>query len=417
MAQIVPPEIPYDEKTAAAIKDFYKKQKTKAALYKVADDGKLQVFDSKDGSVKSTIELKVFRPITIEEREAQEQERLDKLTMLDTLFETARDELRAAIAQYKETGNVRPVLDASKEVETIELRRVKARSAIRGIRLIPNPVTSDILFDEPYEKRKLFGTHNLLGGKDMLGEGIYSLLRRDFPTHVAYGRYLEPTEEALAAAAAGAEEGLGAGVTVKLVNGVTARLFYEEKDVNNGFLSPMWPANFVYKEVEYSSAYQAYQAERMREKAKEDIVAQIMGTRSVRTIRLAVKKVPGPVANPQATWTGILDAVYKAHPEMAELLLRTGTDSLVYADPEIGAGGVGRGASDKRVLDPAQWQSDNVVGKALETIRAQIREAGGSLEGGAPQEEAKERVISEKEQAAAKKGAIINVRRSGGGGH
>jgi predicted NAD-dependent protein-ADP-ribosyltransferase YbiA (DUF1768 family) len=411
MAQMIPPEVPYDDKTAAAIKDFYKKQKTKANLYKVADDGKLQIFNGKEGALKSTIELKVFRPITVEEREAQEQDRLDKLTMLDTLFENARETLRQALANYKETGIILPVLEANKEVEDIELRRVKVRSAIRGIRLIPNPVTSQILFDEPYETRKLFGRHNLFGKDDMLGEGIHSLLRRDFPTHIAYGRYVEPTAEAVEAAKAGAEEGIVGGVSVKLATGVSARLFYETDDVNNGFMSPLWPANFIYKEVEYSSAYQAYQAERMREKAKNDIVASILGTRSARTIRLLVKKVPGPVANPQATWSGILDALYKQHPELSDLLVKTGTDSLVYADPEIGAGGVGRGVSDRRVLDPAQWQSDNVVGKVLETIRAQIREAGGKLEGGGV-EEAKERVISEEKQASVKKGAIINVRRN-----
>lgn len=414
MAQATPPEVPYDVKTAALIRDFYKKQKSKADSYRVSEDGKLQIFEPKDGSLKQTIELKVFRPITVEEREAQEQERLDKLATLDTLYENARETLRQALANYKETGQSMPVLEANKEVEDIELRRVKIRSAVRDIRLIPNPVTSQILFDEPYETRKLFGAHNLFGTqKDPLGEGIYSLIRREFPTHIAYGRYEEPSEEAVEAARAGAADALAATVSVKLANGVTARLFYETDDIHNGFLSPLWPANFVYKEVEYSSAYQAYQVERMNEKAKPDIVKSLMGTRSTRTIRLLTRKILGDVSNPQATWGGILDALYKQHPELADKLVKTGTDSLVYADPDIGAGGVGRGPTDKKILDPAQWQSDNVVGKALETIRAQIREAGGSQDGGAPTEDAKERVITEEQQAKAKKGAIIHVRRGG----
>lgn len=414
MAQATPPEIPYDDKTAASIKDFYKKQKTKANLYKVADNGALQTFESKDGSLKSTIDLKVFRPITVEEREAQEQDRLDKLATLDTLFENARENLRLALANYRETGQIQPVLDANKEVEDIELRRVKVRSMVRGVRLIPNPVTRDILFDEPYETRKLFGAHNLLSAqKDLLSDGIYSLIRREFATHIAYGRYEEPTAEALEAARAEASDALVSSVSVKLTNGITARLFYDTDDVNNGFMSPLWPVTFIYKEVEYSSAYQAYQVERMREKAKEDIARSLMGTRSTRTIRLLTRKVQGAVANPQSTWTGILDAVYKQHPELAERLLKTGADSLVYAEPDVGAGGVGRGANDKKILDPSQWQSDNVVGKVLEAIRAQIREAGGALEGGgSPTGDAKERVISEEKQAAVKKGAIINVRRS-----
>jgi predicted NAD-dependent protein-ADP-ribosyltransferase YbiA (DUF1768 family) len=412
MAQATPPEIPYDEKTAADIKNFYKKQKTKPDLYKVADDGKLQIFNAKDGVLASTIELKVFRPITAEERETQEQDRLDKLATLDILYENAKGNLRQALANYRDTGQIVPVLEANKEVEDIELRRVNVRSAVRSIKVIPNPVTSQVLFDEPYETRKLFGAHNLFGSKkDELSKGIYSLLRRDFPIHINYGRYEEPSAEAVAAAKAVAVNALETTVSVKLANGVTARLFYETDDVNNGFLSPLWPANFIYKETEYSSAYQAYQVERMREKAKDDIAKSLLGTRSTRTIRLLTRKILGAVANPQATLSGILEALYQQHPELADRLVRTGTDSLVYADADVGVGGVGRGASDRKVLDPAQWQSDNVVGKVLETIRAQIREAGGALEE-VPVEEANEAVISEEEQASAKKAAIINARRA-----
>ena len=415
MAQATPPEIPYDSKTAALIQDFYKKQSSKKGnLYKVSDDGKLQIFAPKDGSLQQSIELKVFRPITEEEREAQEQERLDKLATLDILYENAKDTLRQALAQYKETGQTMPVLEASKELQTLEFRRVKVRSAVRDIRLIPNPVTSQVLFDEPYETRKLFGAHNLFGSQaDHLAGGIYSLIRRDFPNHTVYGRYESPSAEALEAAKAVTADVLGLSASVKLANGVTARLFYETDDYNNGFLSPMWPANFVYKETQYSSAYQAYQVLRMREKGKEDIVASLLGTRSTRTIRLQTRKIPGAVANPQAMWTGILTALYQQQPELADKLVKTGTDSLVYADPDGAiSGGVGLGPTDKKILTPAQWKADNVVGKVLETIRAQIREAGGSMEGGAPVEDAKERVISEEEQASAKKGAIINVRRS-----
>jgi hypothetical protein len=57
------------------------------------------------------------------------------------------------------------------------------------------------------------------------------------------------------------------------------------------------------------------------------------------------------------------------------------------------------------------WKGENAAGLAQETVRSRLREATLSE---APVEEAKEGVVSEEEQAAAKVGAIINAKRGGG---
>ena len=401
----IPAAIPYNTKTATQIKTFYTFKSKKPDQYRVGDDGSLNIY-SKTGELESSIKLKSYRPITTEERSTMESYRLDKLAGLDVVYEHERRKLLAAYAEYKTTGNITPVLLANKRVNDIELQRVDARSAVRGVKTIPVPKVNDVIFDEPYETRKLFGHHNALGGKDMILEGIFVLERRNFPATLFYGRY-EDTPEAAAAAAEAAPEQGGAesAASVRLTSGLTARLFFRPEDPQNGVLSPLWPVNFIHKETQYACAYQAYEAERMAEQGQAEVRAKILKTRSARTVGIQTVKFTTPAKNPTALWTGILTDMYKQHPELLEKLLATGQDSLVYADPRAGAGGVGIGADNLKILDPGNWKSENVVGKVMEGLRATFREQG-KVEA-APPPEAKESVISEEEQEAAKKAAII----------
>jgi hypothetical protein len=192
---------------------------------------------------------------------------------------------------------------------------------------------------------------------------------------------------------------------------MTARLFFQPEDPQNGIFSPLWPVDFVYKETQYSSAFQAYEASRMEEQGQMEVRAKILKTRSARTIGIQTRKFPASAKNPQALWTGILTDLYAQHPELAEKLVQTGQDALVYADPVAGGGGVGLSADNTKILDPANWKGENVVGHVLESVRAAARETGARE--AAPPPEAKEKVISVEEQEAAKKAAIIRARRGG----
>jgi len=401
----IPPAVPYDTKTATQIKSFYKFQAKKPDQYRVGDDGSLNIYN-KAGELETSIKMKSYRPITTEERSTMESYRLDKLAGLDVIYEHERRKLIAAYAEYKATGNPTPVILANARINDIELQRVEARSAVRSVKSIQVPKVNEVIFDEPYETRKLFGPHNTLGSGDMFTEGILALERRNFPATLFYGRY-EDSAEAAAAAAEEVTEGVEGTASVRLTSGLTARLFYRTEDPQNGILSPLWPVNFIYKETQYACAYQAYEAERMAEQGQMEVRAKILKTRSARTVGIQTVKFTTPAKNPTALWTGILSEVYKQHPELLEKLLATGQDSLVYADPRVGSGGVGIGADNKKVLDPANWRSENIVGKVLEGLRATFRE--GTVE--APPPEAKESVITEEEQQAAKKAAIIRAKR------
>jgi predicted NAD-dependent protein-ADP-ribosyltransferase YbiA (DUF1768 family) len=170
---------------------------------------------------------------------------------------------------------------------------------------------------------------------------------------------------------------------------------------------------FVYKETKYSSAYQAFEAERMLAANQPILRASLLKTRSYRTISLLTRKIKGQIfPNPQAVWTDILNAMYEQHPELGQKLLETGQVSLVYAHPDVIQGGIGIPAKDKRALDTTKWKGQNVVGAVLETIRARLREAAEPVEV-VPPPAAKEAVVTREAQAAAKTGAIIQARRRG----
>lgn len=401
---MLPSEVPYDTATATQIKSFYKLQKKKPEQYKIAEDGSLRIF-TKAGELETTLTTKAYRTMTPEERTTMENIRLTKLAGLDILYEAERRSLILAYNNYKSTGDVHPVVLANQRVREIELQRVQTRSPLMSVKQISNPTTNEVLFDEPYETRKLFGQHNLLGQKDIISEGIFVLERRSFPASLFYGRYqdrVETADEAAAVAAAINTE----GSSVRLASGVMARLFFDTEEPVNGWMSPLWPTDFVYKETRYASAFQAYEASRMEEQGNMDARAKILKTRSARTIGIQTRKFQTPAKNPQALWTGILTSMYQQHPEMVQKLVSTGQDSLVYADPNVGGGGVGIPADSKKIIDPANWLSENVVGKVLESIRASSRESAPK---DIPPPEVKESVITE-EQLAAKKGAIIRAK-------
>lgn len=401
-------ETPYDSKTAAQIQSFYKLQHKKPTQYRKGEDGSLNIY-SKSGELEATIVMKSYRPIGVEERNEMEAARIEKLAALDLLYETERRGLLAAYTDYKNTGNSSAVVLANEKVNTIELQRVNARSAIRSVKQIPIPKTNEILFDEPYEMRKLFGAHNMFGKHDILKDGVFVLERRNFTASQFYGRYETAAQEAEGKT----DEEVGGGTegtaSIRLTTGIMARLFFQPEDPQNGILSPMWPVDFVHKETRYASAFQAYEALRMEEQGQTDVRTKILNTRSVRTIGILTRKFQTPAKNSQAAWTAVLTDVYAQHPELVEKLLATGQDTLVYTDPTVGGGGVGLSSDNKKVLDPTNWRSQNVVGKVLESIRASSREAGAADV--APPPEAKESVISKEKQEAAKKAAIIYGRR------
>lgn len=68
----------------------------------------------------------------------------------------------------------------------------------------------------------------------------------------------------------------------------------------------------------------------------------------------------------------VLRAKFK-EPVMRDILLRTGDRIIVEASPYDRIWGVGLDVEDTRVLDENQWRGQNLLGKALMDVRAELK--------------------------------------------
>jgi predicted NAD-dependent protein-ADP-ribosyltransferase YbiA (DUF1768 family) len=386
---------PYSKETKTQIERFYKKRAKLPELYGYTTTGNL---DIKDTAATGTVNLLRFTPLEPAYRDAQEQTRLDGIAELEGEIATAKGALRDAWT----TGAVGAILRANQDVTGLEARRAALRSAVRALISMENPITRDILLDQPYETRKL-----IPASTDPFDKEVVKMVYRDFPPTRFYGRYI-PDEEAKALPKP-QDAPDETEFRKALKDGRQARIVFDTENPVNGFLSPMWPVEFTFKETRYFTALQAYEAERARELGQTELRETILKTRSARTIRILTKSSTENPVDAKGLWLAIYTAVYQQHPELQTKLLQTGTDAIVFADMRSGPSGTFLSEKDRNILDPAMWKGENAVGLAQETVRTRLREATLAE---APAEEAKEGVVSEQEQAAAKVGAIINARRS-----
>ena len=250
---------------------------------------------------------------------------------------------------------------------------------------------ADILLDEEHEKRK------------MKHEIVY-LKRRTKTLQDEYVRQYDPAQEAQASSnSSGTLKGY--------------RVFYT-KEGDNGFLSDEWLVDIVIDGVQYSSALQAYMAMKAHALGKADVRSAMLFTRSVKVIRkkslLLGESTEDWNKEREAVLLKIQEAKFSQHPELEKMLIETGDDKLIYANPLEKELGIGLAAEDPRLEDPRKWLGKNLLGEAIKKVRAKLRAAAGSeaAELGTPVE----RAISEAEQLARTKAIIARrtaVKRGG----
>ena len=419
LGEYIREEPPYPEEKVKLIQKFFKQMNKrrdadgfvkgrtteKDRKYVYTDTGNLEVRTGTD-QVESTIILKTFLPHDSQSRDVMEQERLDAIGEAETQYEAALSTLQKATEDYRLTGNVQPVLAAQKGAAAADQILTKVRYGSRDIVNLANPETRMLLFEDKYEVRKVFKN------KDVFKKELYRLPVFTIPITKFYGTYVD-TPEAVPGKDVDATmnvAGLSDGtVRQKLRDGRWARIFYDVEDGPSGFLSPFWPTDFTVGSVRYMCAFQAFEYKRAEEAGREGMMKNIMGSRSVRTIRFCTSKLETQPKDAKGLWLSIFTAIYQKYPELKERLLQTGTDALVFADIRKGPSGIGFAPKSKECLDPSRWTGENAAGIALETLRYQFREgtAAEAAEDTAPTTS----VITEDQQQKAKVGAIIGGRR------
>jgi predicted NAD-dependent protein-ADP-ribosyltransferase YbiA (DUF1768 family) len=407
------PAAPYDKETITAIENFFKGRAKLPGFYTFTAEGNLEI---KEGAKKGKmppgiVQLRRFVPLEPSERAAIDEARLEALTGLDEEYEIEMDTLRSAMEEYKSTGAMRGVLSSNQRLTEIDARRNAVRSAVRNLVAIENPAVKEILLDQRYEERRLFGN------KDPFDKELVRLTLYTFSPEVDQGKYVaDELAEKGNADAKKEDEAEKANEILyrqRLKDGRPARVFYDTDSDVNGFMSPMWAVDFtlnVSKETRYSSPIQAYEVERARELGEDALAESLLKTRSPRTIRLLTRKTTGHPKDAKGLWVKIYTAIYEQYPILKAKLLDTGSDALVFADVRAGPSGIGLAEKDSAVLDPAKWKGENAVGVAQETVRTRMREGAVDEASGAVNP-AVGGSITEEEQKKAKVAAIINARR------
>ena len=349
-----------NEKEPSKLIDFYKARLKDPLHYTYSEQGDLQIQGAK-GKNDEIIRLKSHTALRPEERKELEDKRLEKLQELEVKYEEILNELRETVASYKlGASTAAGVVAVNEKLRDITLLRSKEAYPERWIKNEVNPDINTILLALTYERRKMTYDIGLLKRSDISRENVWGRYREDA---------IASTDQA---------EGQAGG-------GINDVFFIEDQE--NPF-HPAFMREFVYEETRYVSPYQAYQAERFKELEMPDIKAQILKTRSARTIHNIAEKEPTDVKYPKELWEQILEAFYTQHADVGTRLKDTGSKRFHLSEAMYG---------DQNYLD------------ALLAVRVALREQNKDAQKEIG--EVKESVITEEQQAKAKAGAIANFRK------
>ena len=394
------PDFPYDKKTQVQMKGFFDHisgptKKRDKFLYKRSDEGNLEIYDIKTNQLVSSIPLYYYRPYSKEEFETIEKKRLESIIEIETNIDIQKDLLRKAHSNKDKSE----IIKINEDIHNLELKKTSIRSPIRDIKIIFEPEIRSIMMNEPYEKRKM--------------ESVYQTIYRDFPLWKLYGKYTDSREilEASEQEKIVLEEG-----QVFLTNGSIARLIYEPGESINGLLSIYLFKNVVYNDTQYSSAYQAFEAERLKELGYDELRNNILKTRAIKAIRFTAQKIQKPMKNTKVIWKDILTKYYEQNPDLIDNLLKTKNDILVFNTDVSYLGGIGISSGLPESTNINLWKTfnidnitlkPNIIGEVLNEIRSEMKEKTVDERvkvGGAP----KERSKTEEDIMKSKKASIIN---------
>ena len=146
----------------------------------------------------------------------------------------------------------------------------------------------------------------------------------------------------------------------------------------SGWPSQWHPSPFRVEGVTYSCCEQFMMAEKARLFGDEPTRQQILAAETPRE-----HKALGRTVKPfdDARWMGACrEIVYLANlakftqdPALRELLIATGTSTLVEASPTDRIWGIGLAATDPRATNRSLWRGKNWLGEALMRVRAELQ--------------------------------------------
>lgn len=348
------------------IRAFYEYRAKYPSFFTYTAEGNLQVKPENPlGIPASTIPLRAFSALTLEEREELDQKQKEEQQDVEERYVQKMRELRTLYSAYESAPSdpsvAKEIVKVNEQMRELSVLRNKALYPERWVSVVANPEVRVIRLEMSAEQRKL-------------GYDAYLLKRFGLSRDDAEGHYREH----------GASEGSGQE------GGGTVVLFLTTpEDPTTGVFHPATEREFVFNKTRYASPYQAYHVERFKEVEDDPLVEKLLGTRSAKTIRQLITGYPKPIPPSPKLWEEIYEALLTQHKDLGDKLKATGSARFHMMDKLIG--------------DPA-------VATALVAVRTKLKEHDEQAPTGG--DEVLQSVITKDEQQKAKVGAIIqNVRR------
>lgn len=148
-----------------------------------------------------------------------------------------------------------------------------------------------------------------------------------------------------------------------------------------GCFSQWWPAPFTVDGITYPTAEHWMMAGKARLFGDQPGLEKVLAAKSPGAAKAAGRQVRGfdedawTAARYDIVIAGTL-AKFTQHPDLADILTRTGTQVLAEASPFDRIWGIGMAASNPAATQPSRWKGLNLLGFALMDARDHLTTAG-----------------------------------------
>lgn len=328
---------------------FFRARAKDPKMFSYTSDGNLQVPELQGEGAK-IIELPLYRKATIEELEEGVEYRRQQLESVEKEYDEMLLSYKEALETWRSTGAASDVISAQRELTRLDSLRTEIRSPLRWTKDFKGLSIRQLMPDLFYEVRKV-------------GFLCYGMRLRPNTWHelTRIGSLPTPAMEE------GEEEQVEEGNEEAFI------FFSSPSDPEHGALSPETMVEFVFNSTKYNSLIQAYEVERITQLGRrKDLGGLFLRSRNPAQIRALGKSVTGDVENPRELWIEILKALLAQHPNYANVLLSTGTDTLVYANPKDTRWGIGLSADDPEATNRSEWKGPNILGQAWQVVRSSL---------------------------------------------
>ncbi len=365
----------------------------------------------KENLPERIFEIPKYRPVNTEEFEELEEKRKEEIANQIKVVEDARDILRKSLDEFR-AGQItdKSVVSANLRVAKEESKLSNLVSPQRWIHVEENPVIRQYLLSNRYEKRRF-------------NWRVYEYKQSPYLFQDLV-KEITPAEQAALDAEAQGMFGGGVGA-YKIIDDQSILGLHWPMDIVNGKISFFTNYAAILGEAANANGIPILRAEKDVEPGEKPGI-QLLGTRSIRTLRDLEKKLIDLIQKqegegikvemkeifPLHLLQEIIETTAAQNIDFEEALMKTGDEYLVYANSNDTYFSTGLEAENPYLQNSRRWRGQNMWGQALMAARTHIRELAAEGKRPLSSETKVERAtITQEEQEIAKKAAIINARR------